>query len=209
MVSITAASAGSRRAVEHNRIRTEIEDNRIIEVVGPTINHNMKPSARRRKRGYGEAQPPSAMLAIYGWMRVMRDCGRYTCDTKAMRPVLQGLCMRYKAMWGQEAFMTEQAKLFSRIMLVKIVASCDSYAIPTWSEALHDAWGVQIRYLSSTGERKDVLCRDFAGEDIFPRANISTIDAQYERTTVDVANLRAVANGHLIMQPAPLASAIG
>ena len=163
------------------------------------INHNMKPSARRRKRGYGEAQPPSAMLAIYGWMRVMRDCGRYTCDTKAMRPVLQGLCMRYKAMWGQEAFMTEQAKLFSRIMLVKIVASCDSYAIPTWSEALHDAWGVQIRYLSSTGERKDVLCRDFAGEDIFPRANISTIDAQYERTTVDVANLRAVANGHLIM----------
>lgn len=162
------------------------------------ISHNMSPSARRQKRGYDEAQPTSAMLAIYGWMRVQLDCGRYTCDTKAMRPVLLGLCMRYKAMWGQEAFTVEQAKLFTRAMLLAIVIACDEYKVPNWSRALHDAWGVQIRYMISTGERKDVFCRDFQGEDVLQRANITVVDQLFEPTPTTPASLAAVKNGHLV-----------
>lgn len=61
------------------------------------ISQMMAPSARRRHAGYGQGKPTSALLAIYAYRRVQRDCARYLPDLTTARGVLKGLCERYKA----------------------------------------------------------------------------------------------------------------
>ena len=41
---------------------------------------HMRASPRKLKDGATRGQPPSALLAIYGWRRVQKDCGRHLCD---------------------------------------------------------------------------------------------------------------------------------
>ena len=163
------------------------------------ISQTMSPSARRAKRGYGEAQPTSALLAIYGWHRVLHMCGRYTCDLTTVKQVLMGLCQRYKNIWGQEAFVKEQAKIFSKQMLLDVVQVLSDKSVPNWSEAQHDCWNVQFKYLTATGTRNDEFSQDGDEDDCLMRENMTLVDQKtYEAIEVTEAELRKVRNGHLL-----------
>ena len=86
------------------------------------IAHMMAPSVRRRRQGYGQGLPTSSLLAIYAFRRVIRDCGRYLPDMTEVRRVLKGICARYKARWGDEAFVPQRKQPFSTAHLLGIVA---------------------------------------------------------------------------------------
>ena len=96
------------------------------------------PSARRRRAGYGQGMPTSALLALYGWRRVMRDCGRYTPDLTEVRGVLKGICARYKVRWGDEAFVPNRKQPFSSRHMLEIVALLTKPAttLTAWSDVL-------------------------------------------------------------------------
>lgn len=163
------------------------------------ISHAMSPSARRAARGYEEAQPTSALLAIYGYHRVLRMCGRFTCDLTTVKQVLMGLCQRYKSIWGQEAFVKEQAKIFSKAMLLAVVAALIERTVPNWTIVQHKYWNVQFKYLTATGTRKDEVTREDLEDDCLMRENITLVDqSTFEAIEVTRENLLQVQNGHLI-----------
>ena len=113
------------------------------------------PSARRRAKGYTQGMPPSALLAIYGYRRVMRDCGRYLCDMAAVHKVLKALCEQYKRVWGAAAFEKQQAQIFSNDMLLAIQDACVRSTVPGWSQTKHDVWKVMHPFKASTGTRSN------------------------------------------------------
>ena len=163
------------------------------------IAQHMSPSARRKARGYGQAQPTSALLAIYGWQRVLRACNRYTCASSKLKGVLFGLCQRYKHIWGQDAFVKQQAKIFSRRMLLDMAAGCEPGAMPEWSRKKSRCCNAQLKYVVSLGARTDEFTKEHEQDDCLKRANITLVDQNtMEPIEVNEANLRRVKRGHLI-----------
>ena len=135
------------------------------------------PSARRRAAGYGQGLPTSALLAIYAYRRVMRDCGRYIPDMAQTRAVLKGLCMRYKARWGDDAFVPERKQPFSTAHLVSIIAALTSVtALSGWPTTLRLAMLVAFCYALSTGARKDEWTLSFEGDTFVRRSNFAWVD---------------------------------
>ena len=119
------------------------------------IAHNIGASAKRKAAGFTQGSPNSALLAVYGWQRVQRDCHRYTCDMKSVGSTLLGLCVQYKAIWGDAAFVRIQAQPLAMHMLLAIAAACAELRVSAWLPPRHDAWAVINKFLASTGTRTD------------------------------------------------------
>ena len=136
------------------------------------------PSARRRRAGYGQGMPTSALLALYGWRRVMRDCGRYTPDLTEVRGVLKGICARYKARWGDEAFVPNRKQPFSSRHMLEIVALLTKPAttLTAWNDVLRMAVLTAFCYALSTGARKDEWTASFEGDSFVRRASFAWVD---------------------------------
>jgi hypothetical protein len=90
-------------------------------------------------------------------MAARRDCGRYTPDLVEVRGVLKGICARYKARWGDEAFVPNRKQPFSSKHMLEIVAllTNPSTTLIAWSDVLRMAVLTAFRYALSTGARKD------------------------------------------------------
>lgn len=175
------------------------------------IAQSMHPSARRRARGFDAAQPPSSLNAVYGWRRVQRDCGRYLCDMHEVRKVLRGLCEQYKRIWGDDAFVVQQAAIFSNAMLLAIAKACDAFAVPGWSRIQHLMWVTVHTFEIVTGTRKDEwtvaqLLRALplhsdarTLEDVLKRANFVVLDrVTNEPMLMTPATLLAFGNGMML-----------
>ena len=136
------------------------------------------PSARRRRAGYGQGMPTSALLALYGWRRVMRDCGRYTPDLTEVRGVLKGICARYKARWGDEAFVPNRKQPFSSRHVLEILALLTKpvTTLTAWSDVLRMAVLTAFCYALSTGARKDEWTASFEGDSFVRRASFAWVD---------------------------------
>ena len=160
----------------------------------------MEPSARRKARGYNQAQPPSALLAIYAWRRVQRDCMRYLCDMAPVRAVLESLCLKYKQVWGPEAFEAQQAAVFADSMLRAIARALSEYGVPKWSIVLHDMWHVLHAYEIVTGTRCNEVVNAFEGDDYCKRSNLTLVDDSPVPKPVLMTphNLQAMRNGTLL-----------
>ena len=137
------------------------------------------PSARRRRAGYEQGMPTSALLALYGWRRVMRDCGRYTPDLTEVRGVLKGICARYKARWGDEAFVPNRKQPFSSRHMLEIVALLTKpvTTLVAWTTVLRRAILTAFCYVLSTGARKDEWTASFEGDSFVRRASFAWVDA--------------------------------
>ena len=122
--------------------------------------------------------PTSALLALYGWRRVMRDCGRYTPDLIEVRGVLKGICARYKARWGDEAFVPNRKQPFSSRHMLEIVALLTKPDTPltAWSDVLRMAILTAFCYALSTGARKDEWTASFEGDSFVRRASFAWVD---------------------------------
>ena len=136
------------------------------------------PSARRRRAGYQQGMPTSALLALYGWRRVMRDCGRYTPDLTEVRGVLKGICARYKARWGDEAFVPNRKQPFSSRHVLEIVAILTKpvTSLTAWSDVTRMAFLTAFCYALSTGARKDEWTASFEGDTFVRRASFAWVD---------------------------------
>ena len=148
----------------------------------------IKPSSKRKARGFVLGQPTSALQALYGWRRVQRDCGRYLCDLAEVRRVLKGICLGYRALYGPEAFMKQQAQVFALAMLHQIAAACLTYAVSEFSAAMHDVWAAKHAFLANTGTRKDEAIR-------LTRWHFVWVDADLNELPMTPAMIASRSNG--------------
>ena len=164
------------------------------------ITQMIKPSARRRQAGYGQGMPTSALLAMYGYRRVMRDCGRYLPDLTETRGVLKGLCARYKQRWGDDAFVPARKQPFSTAHLLAIVAALTGAAglLASWPAVLCNAVLTAFCYAISTGARKDEWTATFEGDTYVRRANFAWVDDDGADLPSTHATIASRSNGHLL-----------
>ena len=142
------------------------------------ITQMMKPSSRRKRAGYEQAKPTSALLAMYGHRRVMRDCARHLPETGAARAVLKGICARYKQMWGDDAFVPERKQPFTTKHMRDMVFILATGAIASWPAALSMAMLVAFCHALSTGMRCDEWTSAFSGDTYARRSNYTWVDEQ-------------------------------
>ena len=163
------------------------------------ITQMIAPSARRAQAGYTQGMPTSALLAIYGHQRVMRDCGRFTPDLAQTRAVLKGLCARFKLRWGDDAFVPQRMQPFSRDHLVAIVAALVSLTVlPAWTAVLRWAVLTAFCYAISTGARKDEWTASFAGDTFVRRSNFTWVDAKGDDLPSTPQTVASRVNGNLL-----------
>ena len=162
------------------------------------IVQHMAPSSRRAARGFMDAQPQSGLLAIYGWLRVQRDCGRYRCDMTEVKRVAHGMCIQYKAIWGPEAFEKQQAAVMSNGMLLAIEKCLQSHQVPNWSAAEHDMWDFAHTFEISTGMRKDEVTEAYDGDDFLKRGNFKLVDVHGVYIIMTTDNIAAMSNGSIL-----------
>ena len=158
------------------------------------------PSARRRRAGFEQGMPTSALLALYGWRRVMRDCGRYIPDLIEVRGVLKGICSRYKARWGDEAFIPNRKQPFSLKHMLDIVMllTTGTSKIASWSSTLRSALLTAFCYVLSTGARKDEWTASFEGDTFARRASFTWVDDEGRDLPCTPEVLASRRNGDLL-----------
>jgi hypothetical protein len=127
------------------------------------ITQMIKPSARRRRAGFEQGMPTSALLAIYAFCRVMRTCCRFVPELSDVRTVLKGLCMRYKLRWGDDAFVPTRKQPYTNAQLRSIVTVLATGAVPGWTPVLCMAMLVAFCHAISTGTRTDEWTASFKG----------------------------------------------
>ena len=116
----------------------------------------MPASARRRRAGYEQGMATSALLAIYAFRRVQRDCARYLPGMEEARGVLKGLCARYKLRWGDDALVPTRKQPFSTAHTRAILHALDTATTALgWTACLAQAMQVAFCFGMSTGMRKD------------------------------------------------------
>ena len=133
----------------------------------------MNPSARRAKSGFTQAQPTSTLNAVYGHMRVMRDCSRHRPDTRIMRDTLKGLCAQYKQIFGNDAFVPQRAQPFALRHLLEMAGLLADNQVVGWASPKQAAMLAMCTHGGSTGTRKD----EEVGDDALRRANFWWVDA--------------------------------
>ena len=169
------------------------------------IAQHMAPSARRRAQGCGAAKPSSALLAVYGWRRVLRDCDRYLSDMVQVKAVLKGICALVKKEYGLAAFAVHQAKVYSLKMLLAVAEAIIANPPPSWSPSLVAAWRAIHAYLVSIGERKEAWTSSCEGDDNLLRSNFKWLDDDGNGLPMTREIIRTRRNGH-ILQGSPGAS---
>ena len=135
----------------------------------------MPSCARRAADGYTRAMPPSALSAIYGWRRVLADCGCYLASMLLAAKVLKGLVADYKRDFGQDAMTAQHHVPFELDVVRRCVAALQRRAMRThgWSDTLHHAIEVMITFCMVRGPRLDELCEMMAGDTFYRRANFA------------------------------------
>ena len=157
------------------------------------------PSTRRKMAGYGQGMPTSALLALYGWRRVMLSCGRYVADLAQVRSVLKGVCARYKARWGDDAFVRTLKQPFTTEHLMAIIALLESATrLATWSAVLRKAVLTAFCYALSTGARKDEWTASFEGDTFVRRSNFNWVDERGNDLPNTAATVSSRKNGDLL-----------
>ena len=164
------------------------------------VSQMIKPANRRKRAGYGQGLPTSALLALYGYRRVQRDCDRHLPDLTEARRVLKGLCMRYKQRWGEEAFIPNRKQPYSTAHLLAIVAILANGAaqLATWPAVLCKATLTAFCYAISTGVRKDEWTLTFVGDTFVKRANFVWVDEQGQELPSTANTTQTRSNGCLL-----------
>ena len=139
------------------------------------IAREMPSCARRAADGYTRAMPPSALSAIYGWRRVIADCGCYLASMLLAAKVLKGLVADYKRDFGQDAMTAQHHVPFELQVVLRCVAALQRRALRShgWSDTLHDAIEVMIKFSMVRGPRLDETCEMMAGDTFYRRANFA------------------------------------
>ena len=125
------------------------------------ISMHMAPSAQRRARGYDEAMPDSALNAIYGWRRVLRDCGRHLAPMALALAQCRGIRLQYTITWGNDSLVPQKHRPIPKALVLAILRVLTNYSVPGWTRQQHDMWRRLVKYELVTGTRGN----EVAGEE--------------------------------------------
>ena len=128
----------------------------------------MNPSARRAKSGFTQAQPTSTLNAVYGHMRVMRDCSRHRPDTRIMRDTLKGLCAQYKQIFGNDAFVPQRAQPFALRHLLEMAGLLADNQVVGWASPKQAAMLAMCTHRCEYGSWAVSCARGICGEACAP-----------------------------------------
>ena len=106
---------------------------------------------------------------------------RYLCDMAPVYTILESLCLKYKQVWGPEAFDVQQAAVFTDSMLRDVAQALSEYSVPTWSITLHDMWYVLHAYEIVTGTRCNEVVNAFDGDGYCKRSNTPLVETTTAR----------------------------
>ena len=155
-------------APEHHHL-----ESRFVALALYHIVPEMAPAPRTLAKGIDQAKPPSGMLALYGWRRVMRDCGRHVPDMHAASRMLRGMIEQLKARCGQDAMSVDHHIPYPLQSIVRAVAYLDNHSNSEWTPAFHDSLAVVVRFSLARGPRMDEWCEMFAGDTYYRRVNFT------------------------------------
>ena len=116
---------------------------------------NMAASAKRAARGFTQAMPDSPMNAMYGYRRVLRDCGRYLAPLHLALAQLRALRQQYVATWGNMSLVPAKHTPFSETHIAQLLCGLAKCVVKAWSAVKHGAWTVLVLYELVTGTRND------------------------------------------------------
>ena len=133
----------------------------------------MQPAPRTLAKGIDQAKPPSGMNAIYGWRRVMRDCGRFEPDMRASGRMLRGMIEQLKARCGQDVMSVDHHIPYPLQAIIRAARYLSSYANRAWSAAFHDGLLVAVLFNLARGPRLDEWCEMFAGDSFYRVINFN------------------------------------
>ena len=147
----------------------------------------MKPSPRKAAKGILNAQPPSALQAIYAYRRVQRDCGRYLADMGKAAALLKGMNVAFLKAWGQEALATDHHIPFALDVIRRAHDALATLAIATFSVCMHHAIDTVILFSLVRGPRLDEWCRMHTDDTFYRRANFVWVSGRTLIGSTDMA----------------------
>jgi hypothetical protein len=131
----------------------------------------LAPGKHTAAAGATRGKPPSAMLAIYAYRRVQRDCGRYVCDLAKVRKVLKGLTRRFVKDFCVEALATHHHEPIPLAVVTRVVEVLRSPAERPCDDPAASAVDTAVCFAMSRAPRLDEVCEMFAGDTFYCRAN--------------------------------------
>jgi len=106
------------------------------------------------------AKPSSALLAVYGWRRILADAG---CELVPMRMAighLKGLNALFKREFGAESLVPQHQLPLSRAQKLRMFQVLDSgEGLDDWPPLLRESFALMLAYAFSTGSRRDELTK--------------------------------------------------
>ena len=153
----------------------------------------MKASARTKSRGITQANPNSPMGALYGYRRVLRDCGRHLADLSAVAKQLKALRAQYMSVWGDFALVRVQQQPLSRSERLSLLHHLLDPLRSFGSKSRRDGVRLGIIIQENTGMRTAELCDDVGLHAYMKRHNFVPIDGDGNELSVthhSVANWR-------------------
>ena len=115
----------------------------------------MSPSPRAAAAGIQQAQPPSALYAIYAYLRVMHLCGRHVADTRRVAQSVKGMTEEFKRTWGLTSCAVKHHQPIPRAHLLACVRALRSYQMSClgWSRAKQDGFCALLCYGANRAPR--------------------------------------------------------
>ena len=186
------------RPREATSIADQLREQYFVAMFLVWLAHNMSPSARRKKEGYGKAKPTSSMLAVYAFARILRRCGRYVPEFRFVRAVLKGVCHRYKQIWGQDSLVPSRKQPYSQKQLHVLIGLLAAQGMVGWSGTMHLVFITLVCFCLSTGTRKDEWAESFSGDTYLRRANFCWVDEHGNDLPATMEILLSRKNGCLL-----------
>jgi len=161
------------------------------------IARNIKASSQRQRLGFRQGKPSSALSALLGYHRVLRDCHHYVPDMREISLTLRGASAQYLKDWGQDALITQQCKPFSLTMLQAIAETCIQRTAALTPSA-HACWLALNAFEIATGTRKNEVTEACDGDIFIRRENFRWVDQSAEHLPSCAATTTSRSNGCLL-----------
>lgn len=121
------------------------------------IGEHMPASARRKARGYESGEPNSCLSAVYGYLRVLRDCSRLVPNIKRTARVLKGMIQLYMAEHGQFSLETQHHIPFALGELLQMVQALDAREVKGLSATEADTASTMLKFGLARAPRIDEI----------------------------------------------------
>ena len=114
------------------------------------------------------------MDAVYGWRRVLADCGRQLVDLRLALQQLRAVKHAYIRTWGDHALVPLRGKPIPLACVLALIATLQDQASTLgWPPVQMLMWIVIICFINSSGTRTNEWTEAFKGDTFLRRSNFT------------------------------------